>query len=193
MSRTALMRADGPRPHLAGLLSAVLAAALLAGCGGEQQELQDWMDQQRREVRPSVQPLAPPKKFNPVPYANAQQVDPFSAQKLSVALKQEARQPNSMLAAEMSRRKEPLESFPLDAMAMVGSVSRAGAPVALLRVDNLLYQVKAGDHLGQNYGRVLRITETEVVLREIVQDAAGEWIERNATLQLQERGQEAGK
>jgi type IV pilus assembly protein PilP len=171
----------------------LLLLTLLSGCGGEQQELQDWMGQQRREVRPSVPPLAAPKKFNPVPYANAQQVDPFSTQKLSVALKQEARQPNSMLAAEMSRRKEPLESFPLDAMAMVGSVAKAGAPVALLRVDNLLYQVRAGDHLGQNYGRVLRITETEVVLREIVQDAAGEWIERNATLQLQERGQEAGK
>jgi type IV pilus assembly protein PilP len=185
-----------PRPRcvrVGASLPALLVSVLLAGCGGEQQELQDWMDQQRREVRPSVQPLAPPKKFNPVPYANAQQVDPFSAQKLSVALKQEARQPNSMLAAEMSRRKEPLESFPLDAMSMVGSVAKAGAPVALLRVDTLLYQVKAGDHLGQNYGRVLRITETEVVLREIVQDAAGEWTERNATLQLQERGQEAGK
>lgn len=193
MSRQALTLPRRPgRPACLGA-GAVLLAALLSGCGGEQQELQDWMDQQRREVRPSVQPLAAPKKFNPVPYANAQQVDPFSAQKLSVALKQEARQPNSMLAAEMSRRKEPLESFPLDAMAMVGSVAKAGAPVALLRVDNLLYQVKAGDHLGQNYGRVLRITETEVVLREIVQDAAGEWIERNATLQLQERGQEAGK
>ncbi|GCL65336.1 pilus assembly protein PilP [Rubrivivax pictus] len=175
------------RPWLAG---AVLLAVLgLSGCGGETQELQDWMDQQRREVRASVAPLAAPKKFNPVPYANAQQVDPFSTQKLSVALKQEAKQPNSMLAAEMSRRKEPLESFPLDAMSMVGSVSKAGAPVALLRVDNLLYQVKAGDYLGQNYGRILRITETEVALREIVQDAAGEWIERNATLQLQERGQ----
>ena len=172
------------------MLGMVLA---LAGCGGETQELQDWMDQQRREVRPSVQPLAAPKKFDPVPYANAQQVDPFSTQKLSVALKQEARQPNSMLAAEMNRRKEPLESFPLDAMTMVGSVSKAGKPVALLRVDNLLYQVKAGDYLGQNYGRILRVTETEVALREVVQDAAGEWIERNATLQLQERGQEAPK
>ncbi len=191
MSRTQTIHAlKSPLP---AVLASLLASLLLAGCGGEQQELQDWMDQQRREVRPSVQPLAQPKKFNPVPYANAQQVDPFSNQKLSVALKQEARQPNSMFAAEMNRRKEPLEAFPLDAMSMVGSVSRSGTPVALLRVDNLLYQVKAGDHLGQNYGRVLRITETEVVLREIVQDAAGEWIERNATLQLQERGQEARK
>lgn len=187
MKPARMTRTVGTRPWLAG---AVLLAVLgLGGCGGETQELQDWMDQQRREVRASVPPLAAPKKFNPVPYANAQQVDPFSTQKLSVALKQEAKQPNSMLAAELSRRKEPLESFPLDAMSMVGSVSKAGAPVALLRVDNLLYQVKAGDYLGQNYGRILRITETEVALREIVQDAAGEWIERNATLQLQERGQ----
>ena len=174
-------------------LCVTLAAALLAGCDGDTQELQAWMDEQRREVRPSVQPLAAPKKFEATPYANAQQVDPFSTQKLTVALKQEARQPNSLLAAEMNRRKEPLEAYPLDAMSMVGSVSRAGAPVALLRVDNLLYQVKAGDYLGQNYGRILRITETEVALREIVQDAAGEWIERTATLQLQERGQEAPK
>lgn len=181
------------RSGVGAFLLLMVMAVGLSGCGGEQQELQDWMDQQRREARPSVKPLAAPKKFDPVPYANAQQIDPFSAQKLSVALKQEARQPNSMLSAEMSRRKEPLESFPLDSMSMVGSVAKAGAPVALLRVDNLLYQVKAGDHLGQNYGRVLRITETELVLREIVQDAAGEWIERNATLQLQERGQETGK
>ncbi len=173
--------------------AALLVGLVLAGCGGETQELQDWMDQQRREVRPSVQPLAAPKKFNPVPYANAQQVDPFSTQKLSVALKQEARQPNSMLAAEMNRRKEPLESFPLDAMSMVGSVSRAGAPLALLRVDNLLYQVKAGDYLGQNYGRILRITESPEALREFVQVAAGEGIERTASLQLQERGQDAPK
>jgi len=176
------------RRSVIALIAPLLAGALLAGCNTEHQELQDWMEQQKREVRPNVQPLAPPKKFDPVPYANGQAVDPFSAQKLSVALKQEARQPSSLLAAEMNRRKEPLEAYPLDAMAMVGSMVRAGRPMALLRVDNLLYQVKAGDYLGQNFGRILRITETEVVLREVVQDAAGEWIERNATLQLQEKG-----
>ena len=50
----------------------------------------------------------------------------------------------------------------------------------------MLYQVKVGDYLGQNYGRITKITETEVALREIVQDAAGEWIERTGSLQLQE-------
>lgn len=174
-------------PRWPALLLLAAGTALLVGCNDETQELQTWMDLQRREVRPSVEPLAQPKKFNPVPYANGQLVDPYSNQKLSVAIKQEARQPNSVFSAEFNRRKEALESYPLDAMSMVGSVSKSGAPRALLRVDNLLYQVKPGDYLGQNYGRILRITETEVTLREIVQDAAGEWIERTAVLQLQER------
>jgi type IV pilus assembly protein PilP len=73
-------------------------------------------------------------------------------------------------------------------MSMVGSVNKQGRPFALLRVDGLLYQVKVGDYMGQNYGRVLRISDTDLVLREVVQDAAGEWIERNSALQLLERG-----
>ncbi|MCG3189776.1 MAG: hypothetical protein LKCHEGNO_02274 [Burkholderiaceae bacterium] len=161
--------------------------AVLAGCGADTDELQTWMDQQRREVKPSITPLTPPKKFDPAPYASLQAVEPFSNQKLSVALKQEAKQPNSVLAAELNRRKEPLEFYTLDGMSMVGSVVKQGRPFALLRVDNLLYQVKVGDYLGQNYGRITKITETEIALREIVQDAAGEWIERPGTLQLQEK------
>jgi type IV pilus assembly protein PilP len=70
---------------------------------------------------------------------------------------------------------------------MVGSLLKDGGPVALVRVDNLLYQVRQGNYLGQNYGKIVKVTESEVTLREIVQDAAGEWIERPATLQLQER------
>jgi type IV pilus assembly protein PilP len=165
----------------------LLAAALLAGCGAETDELQMWMEQQRREAKPNVTPLQAPKKFDPQPYQAAQGVEPFSNQKLTVAIRQESRAPNSLLAAELNRRKEPLESYPLDSMNMVGSVARDGRPFALLRVDNLLYQVKVGDYLGQNYGRITKISETDVNLREIVQDAAGEWIERPATLQLQER------
>jgi type IV pilus assembly protein PilP len=170
----------------ASLAAAVLAAGL-AGCGTEQDELSQWMEQQRREVKPSVQPLSPPKKFTPEPYSAVSGVEPFSNQKLAVALKQEARQPSSLLSAELNRRKEPLEAYPLDSMGMVGSVDKQGQRHALLRVDNLLYQVKVGDHLGQNYGKITKIGETEIALREIVQDAAGEWVERTTTLQLQEK------
>lgn len=178
---------QSPRKPLWPVLAVLLSLGLSA-CGGDNDELQAWMDQERQQVRPNVQPLSPPQKFNPQAYAGMEGVEPFSAQKLAGALKQEARQPNSAVAAELNRRKEPLEAFPLDSMSMVGSVQRKGQPFALLKVDGLLYQVKAGDYLGQNYGKILKITETEVSLREIVQDAAGEWIERPTTLQLQEGG-----
>ncbi len=169
-----------------GIVMALLVAAL-AGCTGEQEELQQWMEQQRREVKPNVEPLSAPKKFTPQAYSQLTGVEPFSTQKLTVALKQETRQPNSLMAAEINRRKEPLEAYPLDSMTMVGSVIKGGRPYALVKVDNLLYQVKTGDYLGQNYGRITKISETDVALREIVQDAAGEWIERPGALQLQEK------
>jgi len=176
---------ESARGRSAALL--VACAAVLAACAADQDELQQWMEQQKREAKPNVEPLSPPKKFNPQPYAALGAVEPFSTQKLTVALKQEARQPNSLLAAEINRRKEPLEAYPVDSMAMVGSVTRNGQPYALLKVDNLLYQVKQGDYLGQNYGKIIKISETDVAYREIVQDAAGEWIERNSALQLQEK------
>jgi type IV pilus assembly protein PilP len=72
-------------------------------------------------------------------------------------------------------------------MRMVGSVAKRGEPYALLKVDNLLYQVRLGNYIGQNYGKITQITETDVTYREIVQDAAGEWTERMSSLQLQER------
>src|SRR5574343_356575 len=170
------------------LLMCLAAAAGLTGCGSDAEELRQWMEQQRKDAKPSVTPLLPPKKFLPQPYESVAGIDPFSTQKLSVAVRQEAAQPNSLLTAEINRRKEPLEAYPLDNMSMVGSLTREGRRYALLRVDNLLYQVKVGDYLGQNFGRITKITETEISLREVVQDAAGEWTERTSTLQLQETG-----
>ena len=173
--------------YQASLAVAAVALLALGGCSGDQQELSQWIEQQRREVKPNVTPLSPPKKFFPQAYVSLSGVEPFSNQKLTVALKQEARQPNSLLAGELNRRKQPLEAYPLDSMSMVGSVVKAGSPYALLRVDKLLYQVKQGDYIGQNYGKITKISETDVALREIVQDAAGEWIERTSALQLQEK------
>jgi type IV pilus assembly protein PilP len=158
----------------------------LTACTSGQEELQQWIEQQRREVKPNVTPLSAPKKFNPQPYLAVNGVEPFSTQKLTVAIKQEARQSNSLLAAEINRRREPLESYPIDSMRMVGSVAKRGEPYALLKVDNLLYQVRLGNYIGQNYGKITKISETDVTYREIVQDAAGEWTERMSSLQLQE-------
>jgi type IV pilus assembly protein PilP len=174
------------RSRFTHFMGAVLSAIALQACSNGQDELQQWIEQERREAKPNVTPLSAPKKFVPQPYLSANGVEPFSDRKLTVALKQEARQPNSLLAAEINRRPEPLEAYPLDNMAMVGSFVKKGRQFALLKVNNLLYQVKTGDYLGQNYGKVMKVSETEISLREIVQDAAGEWTERMTSLQLQE-------
>lgn len=169
----------------------MVVALMLAGCGASSEdELRQWMQEQKSQTRPKLTPISEPKQFKPEGYTQVTAIEPFSNQKLTQALKRDSTQTavsGALIAPELARRKEALESFPLDTMALVGSLIKTGQPVALIKVDNLLYQVRPGNYLGQNYGRVMMIAETEVSLREIVQDAAGEWIERTATLQLQER------
>lgn len=173
------------------LLLVVFFATVLAGCSdGGHQELQQWMAEQRANSKPQIAPIAEPKPYTPQEYVQERAIEPFSNQKLVAALKQESGSSvasSKLIAPELARRKEPLEAFPLDAMVMVGSLNRGGKQIALIRVDRLLYQVQAGNYLGQNYGKISKVSETEVSLREIVQDATGEWIERTAMLQLQER------
>jgi len=175
----------------AGLGVWVAAVLLLSACtGNDQDELQQWMAERRSQVRTKVTPLSAPTQFVPQAYTQEASVDPFSQQRLASVLRQDAAPSASnsgLIGPELARRKEPLEAYPLDAMTLVGNLRRAGAPVALVRVDNLLYQVRVGEHLGQNYGKVTKIDEAEVLLREIVQDGSGEWIERAASLQLQEK------
>jgi type IV pilus assembly protein PilP len=173
--------------------SLTLMLISLTGLGAcstsDQDELQQWMAEQRSQSRPLVVPLPEPTKFSPQPYTQEGAIEPFSNQKLTQALKRDSAQATSnaaLITPELARRKEPLEASPLDSVSMVGSLIKVGQPVALVRVDNLLYQVRVGNYLGQNYGRIVKVSETDLTLREIVQDSAGEWIERMATLQLQE-------
>ena len=170
------------------LLALVLT---LAGCSNPgADELSQWMAEQKRQTQPKITPISAPKQFKPENYNQTSEFEPFSNQKLTQALKRESNQSASsgaLVAPELARRKEALEAFPLDTMSMVGLMSKGGQPVALVKAGNLLYQVRQGGYLGQNFGRVTKISETDITLREIVQDAVGEWIERTATLQLQER------
>lgn len=172
------------------LLLAFVASGLM-GCGSSSDdELRQWLTDQRNQTQPRVTPIPEPKQFKPESYSQTASIEPFSKEKLAQALKRDSAQTSSnvaLMAPELARRKEALEGFPLDAVMMVGSLNKEGRPVALIKVDNLLYQVRPGNYLGQNYGRVMKISETEITLREIVQDAVGEWVERPTTLQLQER------
>jgi type IV pilus assembly protein PilP len=168
----------------------VCVALMLSAClGDEREDLSSWMQQERNSIKPDVKPIPEPTKFEPYSYGGERHVEPFSSEKLASILKSGQSLPSeksALIEPELNRRKQPLEAFPLDTMVMVGSLNRNGKLVGLVKVDSLLYQVTSGNYLGQNFGRILKVEENQIVLREIVQDAAGEWIERPAALQLQE-------
>jgi type IV pilus assembly protein PilP len=176
--------------HIKLMISQFVALLLLTGCWGEEHgDLREWIASQKAVIKPRVQPLKEPSVFTPQAYTASQGMDPFNMLKLTQVLSRESAQNTSnmtLLLAEKNRRKEELESYPLDSMSMVGSMRKDGQDTALLRVNQLIYQVKTGNYLGQNYGRILQIGEHSIKLREIVQDAAGDWVERMTTLDLQE-------
>lgn len=161
-------------------------AVLLSACGGEDEELRQWMADVRKEVRPAISTLTEPRTFEPFIYDDRDRIDPFDPTKLANALRKLASKSNNGLAPDMNRRKEPLEGFPLDALAMVGYLLRAGQRTALVRADGVIYEVRVGNYLGENFGLVTKISDSDIALKEVVQDASGEWIERVSTLELQE-------
>ena len=167
---------------------AVLAAAL-AGCGGgDEAELRAWMDDTRKTMRPTTQPVPEPKQFSPYVYEGKTLIDPFDAQKmvLAVARQAQARASSSAIKPDLDRRREVLEGYPIDQLKMVGTMRQQGNNAALIDGGGQTFMVKVGNYMGQNFGLVTKISETEVELKEIVQDAAGEWVERPSKLELQE-------
>ena len=124
----------------------------------------------------------------PHAYPQGLGLDPFNSLKLTQALRREGADAatSALVIPERSRPRQPLEAFALDAMAFVGTLVRQGQPVALVRIDRQVHLVQLGMYLGHHYGKVMKITDTQVLLREIVQDPSGAWVERAATLTLQE-------
>jgi type IV pilus assembly protein PilP len=166
---------------------AMLGAAALSGCTGDTSELQTWMDQERANAPRHNGQVPEPKRFVPFRYEPRADVDPFSNVKLQVALARFAERNKGGLTPDLNRRREPLESFPLDAIRMVGHLYRASTgSIALLEVDKVIFQARVGNFLGQHFGRITRISESEIGLKELVQDAAGDWMERETALALNE-------
>jgi type IV pilus assembly protein PilP len=164
-----------------------LTAALLAGCSASDvKEVQDWMAEVKKETRVNVVPIAEPKTFIPFAYTAQDQVDPYSPNKLLAELARAAENSDAKFKPDMARRKELLENYPLDTFVMVGVMQKGGVNHALLQVDRAVHQVRAGQRIGQNYGTVTAVSETTVNIKEVVQDAGGEWVERLSKLELQE-------
>jgi type IV pilus assembly protein PilP len=171
----------------------VVAVLALAACeGGEQQELRAELADKTKDLRGKVQPLPVVKPYEPVPYTAQELPDPFGPAKIVLATKGAGQGGGGGLKPDLNRPKEPLEAFPLETLRMVGSLEQARQTYGLIKADAGLYRVRVGNYMGQNFGVITRISESEITLRELIQDAGGDWAERESSLLLQEAGR-AGK
>lgn len=178
----ALLKINAKRNSWLKVLPLCLLTLGLAACrGGEGDDLDKFMRDAARDMRPRIKPLPEVKPYLALQYnADGTLVDPFSPRKASN--KSTAHQP------DLNRPREPMEAYPLESIKYVGLLSKSKLTYALLKTpDNGVQEVKIGNYIGQNFGLITKITETEIALKEIVQDElSGEWVERVSNLALQE-------
>lgn len=162
------------------LTAGTLAALALSGCGNSHQQVQAWMNTAAAGMNGKVDKIDEPRRFEPYKYASMAMVDPFDPAKAAPAARTTARE-------EPLRQRETLEAFPLESLKMVGMLRQKGETYALIKADATLYRIKVGSHLGRDEGLVTDISETGLVLKEMVRDAGGDLVERKSTMVLQEQ------
>jgi len=162
-------------------LAFLLIALGLAGCGGgNMDDLQVFVAESGKDMQGKIEPLPQVTPYDPFTYDAFDLPDPFKPRKLSTG-------GGGGMQPDLDRPREPLESFALETLKMVGMLSQGGKIHAVIKTpDNTIYHVKPGNYLGQNFGLITKITDSEVTLRENVQDSAGDWTERTSTLISQE-------
>lgn len=166
----------------------VLAVFVLAGCSnGEHDDLRQWMAEASKNIKGRIPPLPQVKPYEPVSYDAGNLVDPFKPGNIGVDQKKSGggRQP------DMNRPREPLEAYPLESLKYVGVMTQKKVSYALVQADGALYRVRIGHYMGQNFGVIVRVSEAEITVRELVQNSVGDWVEKVSSLQLQ--SQEVGK
>lgn len=153
----------------------------LAGCGsGQHDDLDQFVRDAGQGMRGKVEPLPEVKAYEPFPYEAFNLPDPFTPRKLKPTAGG-----GGGFHPDMNRRKEPLESFELEKLKMVGTLQQNKVIYALIKApDNSLYRVKVGNHMGVNFGLITNISEQEVKLNEIIEDSAGDWSEKPSSLTL---------
>ncbi len=163
----------------------LLTSLLLVACGGEEfQDLRDFVKNSGANMRGKVDPPPEVKPYEPFNYDNSTNLpDPFKPRKPD--LKNGGL--HGLNQPDMERRKEALEEFPLDGLKMVGYLSQDNVGQAIIRSpDGKMHRVKVGNYLGQNFGQITGVAETEIQIKEMIQDSSGDWSEHMSSLQLVE-------
>lgn len=166
------------KPHI--IFSALVCTGL-ASCGGEQySDLRQFVKESDNLPHSRIPPLPDVKPYEAFAYDAYDLVDPFKPRKI-----EPPKNATGGLQPDVTRRKEPLEAYPVENLRMVGVLQQNKANYALVKSpDNNLFRVKIGNYMGQNFGLISEITESTIKLKEIVQDSGGDWAERISTMTL---------
>lgn len=167
------------------LTCCAMLAVLIGACSNDgMDDLREFVATAHSGRKPKIEPLPEIKPQEPFAYAAENLVDPFSSRNLKSPGTQTA---GNGPRPDMNRRKEPLEDYPLDALKMVGTLARGKQAWAVIQApDGTVYRAGVGNHMGQNFGTITRITEDKIDLVELVQGSLGDWVERPASVALAE-------
>jgi type IV pilus assembly protein PilP len=161
-----------------------LSCLALVSCGGEQHsDLRQFVKDSDNMPRGRIPPLPEVKPYEPFEYSAFDLLDPVLPRKIAAG--KPTKRPTDDPRLDPNRRKGPLEAFPLENLKMVGTLQQKRENFALiLTPDKNLYRVKSGDFMGQNFGRIVEISETTIKIKELVQDSGNDWKEEDRTMLL---------
>lgn len=161
------------------ICTAVFTSFMVAGCSGGPSDLQKWIADTKKKPGGRVQALPEVKPYETFIYGASAMRSPFQPQGPSAA------GANASLRPSSRRNREFLEGFSLDTLKMVGTFKVAGNFYGLVQSrDGLVHKVQTGNYLGQNDGKVTDISGARITLVEIIPDGLGGYIERPASLAL---------
>ncbi|PHS72812.1 MAG: pilus assembly protein PilP [Cycloclasticus sp.] len=158
----------------------------LSGCVSEEfDDLKAYIVRVQAKPATPIEPMPVLKSYETFKYVAEGLRDPFKKvdepTPIDVAGKVEGPGP------DVEREKEELESYPLDTLRMVGTLSKSGELWGLVRAnDGVIHRVQPGQYLGQNFGKIIQVQEQQIDLGEWVAAANGKWREREASLALVE-------
>ena len=175
-----MIRSDARWLILCALVMAGGCARGITSTPGDAPNLESWVADVRPRPAPPLDPLPVMQQFETFEYAAQTLRDPFSDAWNNAE--------GGGLRPDPDRRKETLEQYPLDSLDMVGTIGKGAGLVALVMgPDKVTYRVRPGNYLGQSDGRVTSVREDGLELVELVPDGAGGWLERPASIALEDQ------
>lgn len=160
----------------------VIALAGLQACGSGNTDLQQYVDEVKSRPGRRIEPLPSIKPAPSYVYEPGTRRSPFLPDTPQNVV---STNPNAVAGPDPNRAREFLEQFPLDSLRMVGSLEINQVKNGLVQAsDGLVHRVLVGNHIGQNYGRVMAISESEIELVEIIPDGLGGYTQRPASIGL---------